>query len=108
VNSFEDNDFWINAQALKREGAEYDGQIVSVKEKDAIKCCKCRRAATPAFAKKHGIVTTQLANILEYFCEKCRTNIGKCFICSKYYESDKDLSDVHPTQLECKDCLSSK
>jgi hypothetical protein len=106
VNNFEDNEFWVYAKALKREGAEYDGQIVSVKEQDAIKCCKCRRLATPAYAKKYGVLTTQFIGKLEYFCEQCRSNIGKCFICKKYFESDKDLSQAHPTQVECKDCLA--
>lgn len=98
LNGF-DNEYWCNAKALKREGAEYDGQLVSVKEKEIIRCVKCRHASTPLYGKKYGVF---LHN--RYFCDNCRTNIGKCFICQITFESDKDLGNVHPTQVECKDC----
>lgn len=106
MNNFQDDDeFWVHAKALKREGAEYDGQIVSVKEKDSIRCCKCYHTATPAYGKKYG--TILMTPKMQYYCENCNNKIGKCFICQKYFESEKDLSEVHPTQVECKDCLAS-
>lgn len=108
--SSSEQEFWLYARALKREGAEYDGQTVSVKERDVIRCCKCRNNATPLYAKKYGIILNDLNKSmnLEYFCENCKKNIGRCFICRKVFESDKDLSVVNHTQIECKKCLTSK
>ena len=92
----------VYAKCLKREGVTVDGDIASILEKQAFFCCKCRSAASPAYAKKFGIVMSG-----RYFCVKCKCNIGKCFICNTVFESDKDLSNLHPTFVECKQCISN-
>lgn len=98
VNEFEE-ERRVYAKCLKREGVEVDGNVASILENQAIFCCKCRSAASPAYAKKFGVIMSN-----RYFCANCRKNVGKCFICTTVFESDKDISNLHPTFVECKQC----
>lgn len=99
-NSFDEN--WCYAKALKREGAEYDGQVVSVKENAIIRCCRCRKASTPLYSKKYGTFLHK-----QFYCQDCNSNIGQCFICRVMFESTKNLNGIDKTQIECKDCLKT-
>ncbi len=90
---------WVYAKCLKREGVSIDGETAQVKETDTVRCVKCYQAVTPLYGKKYGVFLNNY-----FYCEKCRNRIGQCFICRTMFESDKDLSNKHSIEIECKKC----
>ncbi len=93
----------VYARCLKKEGVAKDGDFAQVSQNDIVKCYHCSAKASPAYAKKSGLVINQT-----YYCIECRGFVGKCFICQKFFESEKNLSGINYTQVSCKDCSTNK
>lgn len=90
----------VYGRSLKREGAPTDGDVCGIPERGAMRCNKCRKADSWGFAKKFGLLLTGGM----YICPEDKGFFPKCFICTKIFESDKDLTGMPAATIECDNC----